>query len=283
MEELVSYLANHQETTRFPDREAKQIRNHPYMTQLDFFDMQDEQQKAWEEQNRQERQKQVALEAGTSLALEDAAGNRRRRPQLAIEDATGGNRQNSPQLALTNVADDDEVEEISRSEAGTMQGQIEDRSSAMALAVRQQLGGLQSNPGTDVPQPILRRPLIPGTTIPRPLRTYPLSREELRAMPAWHLRTEQQRYDSGGEAYRNYVDDDIEGINRRRAAREEYDRQAIVPFGPPNRSYTSMVLGALWDAIRIPELDPDPARNAELWREIEQSRQQEEMKRSMMR
>ena len=40
MEELVSYLANHQETTRFPDREAKQIRNHPYMTQLDFFDMQ---------------------------------------------------------------------------------------------------------------------------------------------------------------------------------------------------------------------------------------------------
>ena len=54
MEELVSYLANHQETTRFPDREAKQIRNHPYMTQLDFFDMQDEQQRAWEEQNRQE-------------------------------------------------------------------------------------------------------------------------------------------------------------------------------------------------------------------------------------
>jgi hypothetical protein len=87
MEELVSYLSNHQETTRFPDREAKQIRNHPYMTQLDFFDMQDEQQKAWEEQNRKERQKQVALEAGTSLALEDAAGNRRRRPQLAIEDA----------------------------------------------------------------------------------------------------------------------------------------------------------------------------------------------------
>ena len=36
MEELVSYLSNHQETTRFPDREAKQIRNHPYMTQLDF-------------------------------------------------------------------------------------------------------------------------------------------------------------------------------------------------------------------------------------------------------
>ncbi len=37
MEEIVGYLANHQERTRFPDREAKQIRNHPFMTQLDFL------------------------------------------------------------------------------------------------------------------------------------------------------------------------------------------------------------------------------------------------------
>ena len=29
-----------------------------------------------------------------------------------------------------------------------------------------------------------------------------------------------------------------------------------------------MVLGTIWDAIRFPELDPDPVRNAELWREI---------------
>ena len=39
MEEIVNYLANDQESTKFPDREAKFIRNHPFMTQLDFFCM----------------------------------------------------------------------------------------------------------------------------------------------------------------------------------------------------------------------------------------------------
>ena len=37
LEEMVNYLANHQEMTKFPDREAKQIRNHPFLTQLDFL------------------------------------------------------------------------------------------------------------------------------------------------------------------------------------------------------------------------------------------------------
>ncbi len=36
MEQIVDYLANGQEHTKFPDREAKFIRNHPFMTQLDF-------------------------------------------------------------------------------------------------------------------------------------------------------------------------------------------------------------------------------------------------------
>jgi hypothetical protein len=291
MEELVSYLTNHQETTRFPDREAKQIRNHPYMTQLDFFDMQDEQQKAWEEQNRKERQKQVALEAGTSLALEDAAGNRRRRPQLAIEDATGGN------------ADDDEVEEISRSEVGTMQGQRDDRSSAMALAVRQQLGGLQSNPGTDVPRPILRLPIEKRDNIPRSLiygtnwqRPPTPSRGEMRAYPAWHNRTEQQQYDSGGKTWRHFRDIGYQENLRQRelqhaAMNADFEMSPEsriwmpdasppgVRYGPPNRSlalraidksasYGSMALGKIWDAIRIHPLDPDPVRNRELWAEI---------------
>ncbi len=62
MEELVNYLANSQERTRFPDRETKFIRNHPFMTQPDFVKMQDEQQKAWEEQTRKEEAKQIAEE-----------------------------------------------------------------------------------------------------------------------------------------------------------------------------------------------------------------------------
>ena len=45
MEEIVSYLENGQEHVRYPDREAKFIRNHPFMTQLDFFDMLEDQER----------------------------------------------------------------------------------------------------------------------------------------------------------------------------------------------------------------------------------------------
>ena len=39
MQQIVDYLNFGQEKMQVPDREAKQIRNHPFMTQLDFFDM----------------------------------------------------------------------------------------------------------------------------------------------------------------------------------------------------------------------------------------------------
>ena len=70
MEEIVNYLANHQERTPFPDRLAKQIRNHPFMTQLDFFDTNEEQKGAWEVQKRKEEVKEIATQAGTSEAVE---------------------------------------------------------------------------------------------------------------------------------------------------------------------------------------------------------------------
>ena len=70
MEEIVNYLANHQERMRFPDREAKQIRNHPFMTQLDFFDTNEEQKRTWEEQKRKQEAKEIATQAGTSEAIE---------------------------------------------------------------------------------------------------------------------------------------------------------------------------------------------------------------------
>ena len=50
MWEIIHYLENNQEKARFPDREARFVRNHPFMTQFDFFDMQDEQARAWGEQ-----------------------------------------------------------------------------------------------------------------------------------------------------------------------------------------------------------------------------------------
>ncbi len=55
---------------RFPDREAKQIRNHPFMTQLDFFDTTEEQKRTWEEQKRKQKAKEIAKQAGTSEAME---------------------------------------------------------------------------------------------------------------------------------------------------------------------------------------------------------------------
>ena len=66
MEQIVDYLVNGQERTNFPDREAKQVRNHPFMTQLDFFDMQEEQQKAWADTMRKQEAKQVQRPARPS-------------------------------------------------------------------------------------------------------------------------------------------------------------------------------------------------------------------------
>ena len=44
-EQIANYLNYGQETVEYPDRQAKLIRNHPFMTQLDFFDMQEDQER----------------------------------------------------------------------------------------------------------------------------------------------------------------------------------------------------------------------------------------------
>ena len=77
MEEIVNYLVNHQETTKFPDREAKQIRNHPFLTQLDCFDTNEDQKRAWEEEKRKEEEKkEIATQMKSSEALERAKKGR---------------------------------------------------------------------------------------------------------------------------------------------------------------------------------------------------------------
>ncbi len=50
MEQLVDYLNFGQEKAQVPDREAKLIHNLPFMTQLDFFDMQEDQEMKWEDE-----------------------------------------------------------------------------------------------------------------------------------------------------------------------------------------------------------------------------------------
>ena len=69
-EQIVDYFANGQERVNFPDREAKFLRNHPLMTQLDFFDTNEEQKRAWDEQQRKKEAKEIATQSGTSQAME---------------------------------------------------------------------------------------------------------------------------------------------------------------------------------------------------------------------
>ena len=68
MQQIVDYLNFGQEKMQVPDREAKQIRNHPFMTQLDFFDMQEDQEKQWEEQKKQHKAMELARTLGMSAA-----------------------------------------------------------------------------------------------------------------------------------------------------------------------------------------------------------------------
>ena len=62
----------------YPDRQATLIRNHPFMTQLDFFDMQEDQERAWAEQARQREAIQLAQQTGliVAQALAMQFGNR---------------------------------------------------------------------------------------------------------------------------------------------------------------------------------------------------------------
>ncbi len=60
MEQIFEYPNCGQEKVRFPDREAKLIRNHPFMTQLDFFGMQEGQEMKWEDETRHRQAVTVA-------------------------------------------------------------------------------------------------------------------------------------------------------------------------------------------------------------------------------
>ena len=83
MEQIVHYLAMHQEKVKFPDRTAIFIRNHPYMTQLDFFDMQEAQEMQWEEQQQQHNALEAARQMGQGVAEAEARQHNRRQGRNA--------------------------------------------------------------------------------------------------------------------------------------------------------------------------------------------------------
>ena len=69
-EGIVEYIAYGQETIQYPDRLAKFMRNHPYLTQPDgegMMEMQEQQENAWKEQVKEQRVKELSKDKKTAL------------------------------------------------------------------------------------------------------------------------------------------------------------------------------------------------------------------------
>ena len=165
MEEIVNYLANHQERMRFPDRQAKQIRNHPFMTQLDFFDTNEEQKRAWEVQKRKEEVKEIATQAATSEAMEGTKKTKTRAD-------TGIMRPDNLTRAGATEQYDDDVKRMRlnpsmykehAAESKTLRHERGTKSDSMAQSVRFSLRNRVAHPDApDVPvQPGIRKPTLP--------------------------------------------------------------------------------------------------------------------------
>ena len=94
-EQILNYLTYGQENVVFPDREAKLVRNHPFMTQLDFFDMQEDQKNQWEEQKRQQEIEVIAEKFGMSAASVRAMGTQTGKTQTSNTQSQTNGTQNA--------------------------------------------------------------------------------------------------------------------------------------------------------------------------------------------
>jgi len=94
-EQILNYLTYGQENIVFPDREAKLVRNHPFMTQLDFFDMQEDQKNQWEEQKRQQEIEVIAEKFGMSAASVRAMGTQTGKTQTSNTQSQTNGTQNA--------------------------------------------------------------------------------------------------------------------------------------------------------------------------------------------
>ena len=130
LEAIVDYLANGQETIKYPDRFAKFIRNHPYLTQLDgegMMEMQVQQENVWREQVREQRVRELA-EAGTQSAPEiraqlrslgiQASSSARDQAAQARPSTRDQEAQSSRDVRMSEAQTDPEVRTQLRSERG---------------------------------------------------------------------------------------------------------------------------------------------------------------------
>ena len=67
-EDMIDYLHYGQEVVKYPDRRAKQLRESPYMTQLDAQDLDEQHQRILDQQKRQSTMQEVAAQTGRSQA-----------------------------------------------------------------------------------------------------------------------------------------------------------------------------------------------------------------------
>ena len=149
-EQIVDYLENGQERVKFPDREAKFIREHPFMTQLDFFDMQEEEKKAWEEQKRQQEAKELATQAKTSEAIQIA---KKSRPDTALPRPNGTSREEAQQAWTEDFENKryyNETWEERDAESRTMETMRNNKSETIAQTISFSLRHQTRHPDSDV-------------------------------------------------------------------------------------------------------------------------------------
>ena len=96
-EGISDYFANGQEKVKYANREAKLIRNRPYLTQLDglgMFEVQEQQENEWKEKEKERRVKEMtsqgtqsAPEVRTELRREQGATSSMQHFDLGKQDA----------------------------------------------------------------------------------------------------------------------------------------------------------------------------------------------------
>ncbi len=96
-DEIVDYLRGKQEMIKYPDRFAKRIREHPYLTQLDgegLLEMEEQQENEWREKEKEHRVKEVssrssqtAPEVRTQMRREQGATSSTQYFDLGKQDA----------------------------------------------------------------------------------------------------------------------------------------------------------------------------------------------------
>ena len=83
-DEIIDYLQNDQEIIRYPDRFARRIREHPYLTQLDgegMREMEEQQLQQMREQEKENRLREIAVQTDATLShLRAAATEDRQHP-----------------------------------------------------------------------------------------------------------------------------------------------------------------------------------------------------------